>query len=66
MRTIKVTVSPLGKPTVEAVGFNGVGCTEATSSIEAALAGSNEPTTRVMKPEYYETESVEQTQGMTW
>lgn len=66
MKTIKITVSPLGKPSVEAVGFNGVGCTEATANIEKALAGSNEPTTRVMKPEYYETEEVEQTQGMKW
>lgn len=39
-KKIKVTISPLGQPTVEAIGFNGQGCTAATEGIEKALSGS--------------------------
>ena len=36
-KRIKVKIDPMGNPTVEAVGFNGVGCTDAT--LAAAPAG---------------------------
>lgn len=48
---IKVTISPLGLPTVEAVGFNGVGCEDATKALEQALA-SGGGMERVFKPEW--------------
>jgi hypothetical protein len=51
MKKIKVTIDQLGGSTVEAIGFNGVGCIAATSKIEAALG--SEPAVRVEKPEIH-------------
>jgi hypothetical protein len=65
-KKIKITIDPLGKPVVEAVGFHGVGCAEATSNIEKALAGSNVPTTRVIKPEWHEMETEAEEQTLKW
>jgi hypothetical protein len=50
-KKIKITIDPLGKPTVEAIGFNGVGCEAATSNIEKALAGG-QGMERTFKPEW--------------
>lgn len=58
-RKIKVTISPLGVPTVEAIGFNGVGCEAATKSIEQALAGEG-GVERTFKPEWANYGSEEQ------
>jgi hypothetical protein len=52
-RQIKVTISPLGKPVVEAEGFNGQGCAAATKPIEDALSGAGGVNDRVMKPEWH-------------
>ena len=49
MKKIKVTIDQLGGATVEAIGFNGQGCIEATRKIEAALG--SEPAVRIEKPE---------------
>lgn len=52
-RKIKVTIDQLGRPVVEAVGFNGQGCSAATDPIEKALAGDAKAgATRVLKPEW--------------
>jgi hypothetical protein len=48
-RRILVKVSPTGGITVEAEGFQGKGCTDATKAIEDAL-GSR--TARTLKPEF--------------
>jgi hypothetical protein len=48
-RRIIVKVSPTGGITVEAEGFQGKGCTDATKAIEEAL-GSR--TARTLKPEF--------------
>jgi hypothetical protein len=48
-RRILVKVSPTGGITVEAEGFQGKGCTDATKAIEEAL-GSR--TARTPKPEF--------------
>jgi hypothetical protein len=48
-RRILVKVSPSGGITVEAEGFQGKGCTDATKAIEEAL-GSR--TARTLKPEF--------------
>jgi hypothetical protein len=48
-RRILVKVSPTGGITVEAEGFQGKGCTDATKAIEEAL-GSR--TARTLKPEF--------------
>ena len=62
-KKIKITISPLGLPTVEAIGFNGVGCAAATAGIEKVLSGGGE-NTREYKPEWVsgaeETETVKQ------
>lgn len=63
-KIIKISVSPIGKPKIEAVGFHGVGCTDATAAIEAALAGSDAPVKREFKTEWYESEA--QTETVKW
>lgn len=50
-RSIEVTISPLGKCKVEAKGFDGVGCEDATKPIEDALAGKG-GVSRELKPEW--------------
>jgi hypothetical protein len=67
-RTIKITIDPMGNPKVEAVGFNGIGCGDATKAIEQALAGPGGEVTREMKPEWHqmEDESQQETEGVRW
>lgn len=38
MKVIRITIDKTGKPTIEADGFHGVGCTAATKPIEDALS----------------------------
>lgn len=52
-RKIKITISPMGDPKIEAIGFNGEGCEQATSGIERALSGGK-GVERVLKPEWFE------------
>jgi hypothetical protein len=65
-RQIKVTISPLGKPVVEAEGFNGVGCAAATKPIEDALAGGGGINDRVLKPEFYESAGEHEQEQQSW
>ena len=51
MKTIEITVSPTGDTSVEAMGFKGADCEQATRFIEEAL-GQNAKITK--KPEYYQ------------
>lgn len=62
VKRIKITIDPLGNPTVEAEGFNGMGCEAATKGIEDALAGKS-GFDRVMKPEAFNEEHEQQTLG---
>ncbi len=50
-RRIKVSIPQVGNPIVEAEGYNGQGCEDATRPIEQALAGSGE-TSREYKDEW--------------
>ena len=50
-KTIVVTVSQVGSPTIEANGFNGVGCKEATRNIEKALSDGKTENEVENKPE---------------
>ena len=61
-KQIKITITPMGDPTVEAIGFAGVGCADATAAIEGALSGGK-VADRSYKPEFSATEEVQQTQG---
>lgn len=65
-KKIAVRIDKLGRPTVEAIGFNGVGCTEATKSIEEALAGNVGIETREFKPEYDAMETEGETAKLHW
>lgn len=47
---VVVTIRPSGRVDVEANGFNGVGCTEATEQIEIVLGSKVD---RDFKPEYH-------------
>lgn len=51
-KKITIKIDPLGNPTVEAHGFNGVGCEDATRTLEEALAGGDGNMTRVIKDEW--------------
>jgi len=64
MKRIIVTVSGIGNPTVEAEGFTGGSCEQATKPIEDALAGKNAGMTRELKPEHSQVDTIEQQQ--TW
>jgi hypothetical protein len=56
-KRISVKIDKLGRPTVEAIGFNGVGCTSATQGLEQALAGGNGVDVREYKPEHSNVEA---------
>ena len=62
-KRIKVTIDLLGNTKVEAVGFNGCGCTEATAPIERALGGKAD---RTLKDEYHASGTAEGEIHQTW
>lgn len=64
-RKIKVTIPQIGAPKIEAIGFNGDGCTEATYSIEKALSGSG-GVSREFKPEWAENGDQTEQQHLHW
>jgi hypothetical protein len=66
-RRIHITIDQMGKPTVEAIGFNGMGCAEATEGIEHALSGGT-GIDRVLKPEWSNQESEDNVakETLTW
>lgn len=51
MQTVMVTISTIGAVTVEAQGFQGSGCAEATGRIRQALGGKTDKDEK--KPEFY-------------
>lgn len=57
-RKIRVSIDPLGNTTVDAQGFQGQGCADATKVIEQALMNGSGEMESVMKPEWNETEDV--------
>jgi hypothetical protein len=58
MKTIEITIDESGKTTVEAQGFTGSSCTDATKAIEQALGATTHDT---KKPEYYQkTQAIQQ------
>lgn len=52
--TVKITIDPRGKPTVEVAGVSGESCVGLTAGIEAALGATAE---RVDKPERFEAQN---------
>jgi hypothetical protein len=58
MKKIQIDIKNDGTIDIEAFGYNGVGCTEATKVFEEALGGDIE---RTRKPEYYTRETNKET-----
>lgn len=56
-KSIEIVFDTDGSTNIEAIGFKGKGCTEATAAIEKALSGGK-PVARNMKPEAAMTEMV--------
>jgi hypothetical protein len=48
-KTIEITISPIGEVLIDAVGFKGPDCDEATKFLEEALGVQAQ---KVRKPEY--------------
>ena len=53
-KTIHVDIGPDGSTRIEAEGFSGKGCVEATAALEQALGSVRE---RARKPEYFRGQS---------
>lgn len=66
MAEIKITISPIGLAKVDAQGFTGTSCAEATKGIENALSGGQVSSTKELKTEWYATEEEGQTEGIRW
>lgn len=65
-RKINIMIDPMGVPHVEPVGFQGQGCTEATQSIEEALAKGSGGVSRKLTDDYHEHEGVVEAQEVHW
>lgn len=59
MKTIEVTVSPTGDIKIEAVGFKGADCDQATRFLEEALGTIQR---KQKKPEYHQRQQTNQNQ----
>lgn len=58
MKSITVTISPVGGTIIEADGFNGVGCKDASQSLVDVLADAKGAGVSVdEKPEFWQTEA---------
>lgn len=62
---IKITISPLGQPKIEAQGYSGGACAAATKPLEDALAG-NGPVERVLKDEFHNVAETQEEQHQSW
>ena len=60
-RTIEVTVQPTGEIKIDALGFKGADCDQATRYLEEALGVS---VSRQKKPEYYQRRQTTQSQQL--
>ena len=53
MKQIIVNISPAGSVNVDAQGFKGKGCAEATEQIEVAIGGPLAAAKRKKKPDFF-------------
>lgn len=60
MKTIIVEISTTGEVKIDAVGFKGKACTQATNAIEIALGKT---TAKTIKPEYNQIEIQQKTKA---
>lgn len=61
-KQVRVKINKYGDTKIDAEGFQGASCIEATQTIEQALAGT--PSKRDLKPEYDEQESGQETEAL--
>ena len=59
MRTITISVTPAGTPTIDLQGFTGGSCVKATEQIEIALGGGGQKK-RDFKPEFHMPDGIQQ------
>lgn len=65
-KTITIKISPVGDVVIEADGFSGAGCVEATKGIEVALGGGA-GVERTHKSDYNESDTgVQEEVHQTW
>jgi hypothetical protein len=60
-QTVTMTISPAGRVVIDAEGFEGCGCEEATAAIELVLGGAAK---KDHKPEYYASPAVNTAQSI--
>ena len=65
-QNIVIDFSPAGSVKIEANGFNGVGCSEATEQIEIAIGGSGLRGKKDYKPEFSMPATTSQEQKSTF
>lgn len=63
---IIVSVDRMGNTKVEAEGFTGGACTDATAAIEQALAGAPGGVERTYKDSWYESQGQHEEQKVGW
>jgi len=51
-RKLTITISPMAEINIDAVGFTGTDCTEATKGIERAVGADPDAVNRTYKPDY--------------
>tara|TARA_R110002153_G_scaffold26421_5_gene82921 strand:+ start:3419 stop:3619 length:201 start_codon:yes stop_codon:yes gene_type:complete len=64
MKQIKITISPIGEPTIDAVGFTGGACKKATQPILTALADKDVEMEETNKPELHMMEQEDETETL--
>lgn len=65
MRQIIIDISPAGATKIDALGFNGQGCAEATAQIEIALSGAVAKDKK-KKPEFFNNAGTAQKNKLTF
>ena len=65
-KKIIVIIDPLGNVKLEAQGFQGEGCVDATQPIEERLAAGRGKVTRTLNDSYHEHEGVVHEQHTSW
>ena len=60
-RSIEIIVSPTGEIEIDAVGFKGADCEQATRFLEEALGVVNQ---RAKKPEYHQSRTAKRQQSL--
>ena len=56
MKTIEIVIDPVGRPKIDAKGFTGQGCTNATKAYEDSFDNVGGGKDRKIKPEFNQVE----------